>query len=301
MPSGLHLPVGERHGSVTSVDGTRLFVRSRDNDFPPSATRAILCDGILCDGFIWKYLWDDLAPVLPITHWHYRGHGRSAAPADPERIGIGAHAADLQAVRESVGNPKVVLLGHSMGCQVALEAYRRYPENVAGLVLICGSFGRITSTFHGVPILDLILPKLIDLVLKAPHVARAFWSRVPPETALKLALRAGEIDAQNVNPADMLPYLQHMTHVDLPMFLRMLRAAGEHSAWDVLPDVKVPTLVIAGERDTFTPASLAREMARAIPGAELMMIERGSHVASIEHPVAVDSRIITFLKDRVHV
>ncbi len=102
-----------------------------------------------------------------------------------------------------------------------------------------------------------------------------------------------------MNPADMMPYLQHMTHMDLPMFLRMLRAAGEHSAWDVLPDVKVPTLVIAGERDTFTPASLAREMARAIPGAELMMIERGSHVAAIERPVDVDNRIITFLKERV--
>jgi pimeloyl-ACP methyl ester carboxylesterase len=284
-PARLSFSTGEKQGSAIAEDGTHIFVRSRDGDWPAETARAVLCDGILCDGFIWKYVWDDLAPLLPITHWHYRGHGRSATPVDSERIGIADHAGDLQAVRASVGNPNVVLFGHSMGCQVALEAYRRYPEKIVGLVLICGSFGRIT--------------KLIDLTLKAPHVARALWSRVPPATALKLALRAGEIDAENINPADMMPYLHHMTHVDLPMFLRMLRAAGEHSAWEVLRDVNVPTLVIAGERDTFTPASLAREMARAIPHAELMMIARGTHVASIEHPVAVDARIAKFLKERV--
>lgn len=234
-----------------------------------------------------------------MTHWHYRGHGRSQRPADPTRIGIGAHAADLDAVRRAEGDPPVVLFGHSMGCQVALEAYRRRPEGVRGLVLICGSFGRITSTFHGLPILDLVLPKLIDGVLRHPNLARAIWSHVPHETAFKVALKLGEIDADRVNPADMMPYLQHMTHVDLPMFLRMLRAAGEHSAWDHLPEVAVPVLIVAGERDTFTPPFLAREMARAIPGAELLLIERGTHVASIEQPELVDERIKRFLEERV--
>jgi pimeloyl-ACP methyl ester carboxylesterase len=79
----------------------------------------------VCDGFIWKYLWDDLAPTVALTHWHYRGHGRSAAPVDPDRIDISAHADDLSAVRRHIGNPPCVIIGHSMGCQVALENYRR--------------------------------------------------------------------------------------------------------------------------------------------------------------------------------
>ena len=52
---------------------------------------------------------------------------------------------------------------------------------------------------------------------------RAVWSRLPPQLALKIALKAGEIDPERVHPEDMLPYLSHMTHVDFPMFLRMLR------------------------------------------------------------------------------
>jgi pimeloyl-ACP methyl ester carboxylesterase len=288
-------------------DGTRLYVRQRplarngDHEAREAggATTAILSDGILCDGFIWKYLWEDLAPLVPLVHWHYRGHGRSAPPADPDRIDIAAHAQDLGSVRHHAGDPPCVLFGHSMGCQVALEAYRQRPQKVRGLVLLCGSFGNVTSTFQGIPLLELVLPKLVSLADKAPDVVRAVWSRLPPQLSLKLALKAGEIDPERVHPEDMLPYLSHMTHVDFPMFLRMLRAAGEHTAGDILPLVDVPVLVVAGERDSFTPSFLATAMAETLPKGELLVVPGGTHVAPIEQPELVDARISTFLRDRV--
>jgi pimeloyl-ACP methyl ester carboxylesterase len=292
-------PPGETRGFAIASDGTRLFTHSRDGAFPADALRVFLCDGVLCDGFIWKYLWNDLAEVAPLTHWHYRGHGRSAPPADPNRIDIAAHADDLMKVRQSVGDPPCVLLGHSMGCQVLLENYRAHPEKVRGLILMCGSFGKVTSTFHGVPILDMILPKLVDLAEKQPDLVRAVWSRIPADMALKLALRAGELDPAKIHAEDILPYLQHMTHVDFPMFLRMVRAAGEHSAEDLLPEIKVPTLIVAGERDTFTPPFLAESMAKRIPGAELLMLKNGSHVAPLEQHEVTDRRITEFVRDRV--
>ena len=301
-PSTRSWPVsqaGLEQGFAVAPDGTRLFVRSRLGAHPPGSVRAILCDGIVCDGFIWKYLWDDLAPTVGITHWHYRGHGRSAAPVDPERIDIPAHADDLSAVRRFLGSPPCVIIGHSMGVQVALEAYRRDPEGIRALVLINGSFGKVTQTFKGVPVLQWVLPKLIDTVLQRPNLARAIWTRIPSDVALRLALKWGEIDPERINPDDMMPYLRHMTHVDLPMFLRMLRAAGEHSAEDLLPEVNVPVLVVAGERDTFTPPFLAERMAREMPQGELLMVRGGTHVASIEQPGLVDERIAELLRNRV--
>jgi pimeloyl-ACP methyl ester carboxylesterase len=288
-------------------DGTRLYVRQRSVESngdprsrePGAAITAFLSDGILCDGFIWKYVWEDLAPLVPLLHWHYRGHGRSAPPADPDRIDIAAHASDLGAVREHAGDPPCVLFGHSMGCQVALEAYRQRPEKVRGLVLLCGSFGNVTSTFQGIPLLELVLPKLVNLAEKAPEVVRAVWSRLPAQLSLKLALKAGEIDPERVHPEDILPYLSHMTHVDFPMFLRMLRAAGEHTAGDILPLVDVPVLVVAGERDSFTPSFLATAMAETLPKGELLLVPGGTHVAPIEQPELVDERIKAFLRDRV--
>jgi pimeloyl-ACP methyl ester carboxylesterase len=295
VPPPAHAP-GEDHAFVLAEDETRLFMRTRRGSHAPDACHVFFCDGILCDGFIWKYLWDDLAPHYPLVHWHYRGHGRSASPKDESRIDIAAHAADLMAVRKHAGDPPCVLVGHSMGTQVCLEAYHRYPDRVRGIVLVCGSFGKVTQSFRGMPILDLILPKLMDIVEKQPDIARAIWTRIPPEMALKLALRSRDVDPDKVHAEDMLPYLHHMTHVDFPMFLRMLRAAGDHSAESYLADVKVPVLIIAGEKDTFTPASLSNFMGETMPYAELLMVAGGTHVAPIEQPELVKERLLSFLE-----
>lgn len=300
-PSGVGRDPSETHETVEAEDGTRLFLRrmpKRDAAGSPSpgGIRAIFCDGILCDGFIWKYLWNDLAEVCDVAHWHYRGHGRSGAPVDAARVDIAAHARDLHSVRRHLGDPPSVIIGHSMGTQVALEGWHLFPEKVKGLVLVCGSYGKITHSFRGVPILDRVLPKVMDIVEKQPDLVRAIWSRLPPEMAFRAALLSRDVDPESIRREDMLPYLKHMTHVDFPMFLKMLRAAGDHSAEEWLAKVDVPVLVIAGEKDTFTPASLSEFMAEQMPKAELLMVKGGTHVAPIEQPELICATIKSFVE-----
>jgi len=274
------------------ADGTRLYYHRESG---PSPVTALLCDGLACDGFIWKYLWDELRTVLSVAHFHYRGHGRSALPVDPAQIGVKALADDLDAVRHGLGDPPVVLIGHSLGTQVALEAYRRRPQGVAALVLLCGSFGRVTYTFKGSEVLASVLPNLIEFATTHPKVARAIWSSVPPRVAIAVARLTGDINLGAVRLEDVEPYFQHASIVDFELFLRMLRAAGEHSAEDILAEVEVPVLVIAGARDSFTPAAVSEAMAEAIPGAELEVIQNGTHLAPLEHHAEIAERIAAFL------
>lgn len=274
------------------ADGTRLYFHRQPG---PSPVTALLCDGLACDGFIWKYLWDELGAELSVAHSHYRGHGRSGLPVDPEQIGVKALADDVDAVRHELGDPPVVLIGHSLGTQVALEAYRRRPEGVAALVLLCGSFGRVTYTFKGSEMLATVLPNLIEFATQHPKVARAIWSSVPPRVAIAVARLTGDINLGAVRLEDVEPYFEHVSIVDFELFLRMLRAAGEHSAEDILPQVRVPVLVIAGARDSFTPAAVSEAMAEAIPGAELSVIPGGTHLAPLEHHSEIASRISAFL------
>jgi pimeloyl-ACP methyl ester carboxylesterase len=288
-----------RESFAVAEDGTRLYVRERDalvagSPLAESNVTSLLCDGIACDGFIWKYLWDFLAERTRVAHWHYRGHGRSASPEDPERIQVLDFAADVDCVRRHIGDPPVVLFGHSFGCQVALEGYRRRREKVRGLVLLCGSAGRVTHTFRGTDALAQILPGLIKRVRSSPLLARGLWGSVPPELSLKIAALTGEIDARLMDPRDLLPYLQHMADIDLLMFLRMLMNAGEHSAADLLPEIDVPALVIGGDRDNFTPVRYAEELAHAMPKGELLMLS-ATHVAPLEQRATVHERIGVFL------
>ncbi len=80
--------------------------------------------------------------------------------------------------------------------------------------------------------------------------------------------------------------------------VRTFRSVFRHSAADVLPRIEVPALIFAGAADRMTPASLAERMARAIPGAELAIVDHGSHLAMLENPGFVHCRLELFLRDR---
>lgn len=256
---------------------------------------ALLCDGLVCDGYIYRYLWDDLAQLMPVAHFHYRGHGRSGLPVDRDQIDVPAHAADMNAVRTHLGDPDVVLIGHSLGTQVCLEAYRAQPERVRALVLLCGSFGRVTHTFKGTDVLSSVLPNIQEFSAKHPRLLRALWARVPVRAAVKLGVLLGDIDPEKVRVEDVEPYFQHALHVDFLLFARMLQAAGEHSAQDLLPGIRVPTLVVAGSRDTFTPPEVSVAMAEAIPGARLELVPGGSHILPLEERQRVGQLLRDFL------
>jgi len=286
--------VYDHQGFAIAEDGTRLFYGVRG-----TGPVIVLNDGIGCDGFAWKYLQPELARDHKVVHWHYRGHGRSGPPVDRARLDIPAVARDLSAVLGAVEvTSDVLMVGHSMGTQVCLELCRLNRQQTRGMILCCGSYGRVTETFHGSDVLKQVLPTLIEQVQRRRGLARALWGRVSPGLAFRVASMSGEIDSLNIHREDFETYWEHINLMDPDVFLPMLRAAGEHTAEDLLTSIDVPTLVIAAERDTFTPSELAQSMADRIPGGEFMLLPGASHAAPIEHPQVIIDRIREFLGSR---
>ncbi|HMG20705.1 MAG TPA: alpha/beta hydrolase, partial [Kofleriaceae bacterium] len=194
---------------------------------------------------------------------------------------------------------RAVLIGHSMGVQVSLETYRRHGGRVAGLVLICGAASNPLRTFRGSAILEDWLPTIQKWIQRAPGVInRVTRAMLPTRLAYEVASRL-EIRRELIEPADFMPYLEGMARIDARLFVAMLAAAGRHATEDLLPTVTVPTLVIAGGRDGFTPPERSRAIAEAVPGAELLEIPNASHTAPIEHPHLVNSTIRDFLARRI--
>lgn len=280
----------DRHRFVRAADDTRLFVGVRGE----GETTVVLNDGIGCEGFVWRYLQPHLAERFRVVHWHYRGHGRSGPPLDRTRLTIEALADDLQRVLDSEDVERAILIGHSMGTQVNLEAFRLASERVQGMVFLCGSWGRVTHTFHGSDVLSQILPVVRERARKHRGFARALWGRIPASVAYRVARLSGEVDAVTIREEDFKNYWEHIAVMDPDVFLQLLEAAGEHSAEDLLSRVNVPSLVVAAERDTFTPSSLAEEMAEKI-GCDLFMIRGGSHAAPVEQPMTVQLRVDKYL------
>lgn len=290
------------HYAVSRSDGSPIYYDVLEPAPPdgssPVATIA-LCDGIGCDGYVWKYLRRALHRRYRLIHWHYRGHGRTPKPRDPRRVGIADLAEDLACVLDDAQVEGAAVFGHSMGVQVALETYRRHPQRVRALVLICGAPENPLHTFRGTARFERLLPTVRHAAHRAPwlfnHLARRL---LPTRFAYEIATLI-EANGSLLDPGDFMPYLEGMSRVDLRLFFDMLDQACDHSAVDMLGDIRVPVLVIAGTNDSFTPPGLSRQMQQSIPDAELLLIEPGSHTAPIERPDEVNRAVTDFLDRRL--
>lgn len=277
-------------GWFESFDGTRLYYEIEgEGDID-----LLLCDGIGCDGFIWRYLRPHLLERGRIIHLHMRGHGRSDRPRVPTNVAIHHMADDWRGLLDLLGSRHAVALGHSMGVQVALELAHRDQPRIEGLALLCGSFENPVRTFHDGRVLERILPVFRGVAAIGGAPLRAAWNKLVKLPAAFHVARMTEIHPDLIRRRDFEPYLAHLAAMDPRLFFSMLDATRQHSARPWLAGLPIPVLVVAGEQDRFTPPRLSKEMADLLPRGELLMVEEGTHTAPIEHPTQVDLAVCDF-------
>jgi pimeloyl-ACP methyl ester carboxylesterase len=271
-------------------DGTRIAWSSAGKGRPP----VLLTDGIGCAGFIWRRLAPALARDRLVLHWNYRGHGRSDPPRDPAAVTVEGCADDLLAVLDAAGEERAIVVGHSLGVQVALEAHRRAPRRVAGLVLLFGAPGRILEAFHDSPTFAKVFPWVRTLFERWPRAgAVGFRAAVNSELAMQYAL-AFEVNRARVRRTDMQRYFRDLGRVNPSLFVRLLDSAAVHDARPHLPEVRVPTLVFAGGRDAFTPMRLSIQMHGGIAGSRLVILPDGTHTGPLEYPDVIEEEVRRF-------
>ncbi len=275
-------------------DGASLFVR----DIARQHRRAILIlDGIGCSGWAFRRIIPRLAAANRVLLMHYRGHGRSPDPPRPWRLSMPDLADDAAAVLEARGVDTAVVLGFSMGFQVALEVYRRHRHRVAGLVNLAGPSGRAMATFQGTDIFGHVLPFMRAAMRHAQDLTRRLWRGLVPTTWIQdLGALTRQINFERLRDEDFEIYLDQMAQMNPELFFEMLGEASRHTADDLLPQVRVPTLVIAGAHDRFVTLPTLRKIAFAIPDAQWVVIEDGTHALPAEYSEEISQRLEQFME-----
>jgi pimeloyl-ACP methyl ester carboxylesterase len=97
----------------------------------------VFVHGYTCDLSDWRPQIEALQKRRCVIACDLRGHGHT--PGNPQDCSIETYGADVAELVASLGLAPAVLVGHSMGCRVVLEARRIHPARVAGLVLVDGS------------------------------------------------------------------------------------------------------------------------------------------------------------------
>ena len=280
-------------GFVETKDGVRLFYKI----FGTQGPVLVLCDGIGCHGYIWKYLTQDLAQDYRIVQWHYRGHGNSTIPKKYRGLTIKQMAADLNRVIDEVIKEKVVLVGHSMGTQVILEFHRLYgSEKIRALIPMCGASGKSLDQFMHSNVMKTIFPFLYHSSRIIPVLPNLIWKGFFGNKLGYYGAIILRLVSTMVSKKDLQPYLDHIANMDERVFIELARDMGDHNAFSHLPNINVPTLVFAGMVDNFTPYHISAEMAEFIPNAQLCEVRGGTHTAPLEFPDLVNLRVRKFLK-----
>ena len=249
----------------------------------------------------WVFFTPHYAAQRPVVSWEYRGHGGQDVPQDRE-VTVGQFADDARAVWRASGVEPAIVVGLSFGVQVALEIWRRHPEMVRALVLICGTPGHPLDRVSSSATLRRALIAMYRGLGKQRFVARPLLAFVRSPIGLRvmreLTYATGGALREEC-PTDLLEGLfTHVANLDPELIGNLIGAYLDHDATDVLPTIDVPTLILSGDRDQLTPVATAERMQRAIPGSELVVFPGHTHLVQVEQPHAVHTAIDAFLRTR---
>jgi 3-oxoadipate enol-lactonase len=253
------------------------------------------------------YSWEPLVSAFwqdyRIITWDYRGLFESDTPKVPRRLALSNHVEDATAILQAENASRGVVVGWSMGVQVALDMAASHPEKVAGLVLLNGTYGQVyTSGFQplmSVPWLPKRLHAITEWLRKHPKAQErlATITRMAewPTVGL-MAITAGR-RSMILRPV-LRRYFDDVLGPSFENFMRLFQELDAHSVYHLLPEIEAPALVISGALDILTPPRLSREMARRMPHSQHIALKRCSHFAVLERPEVVVPAVQGFLRSR---
>lgn len=277
---------------VTMPDGTAIWCHA-EGEGPV----LVLCNGYVCTTQYWPRFVEEFSQHFTVVQWDYRSHGYSGVPEDRRTQRIPQYAQDLALVMDHLGIPSAVVVGHSMGVQVMLEFTARFPARVRGLVGLCGTY---KSPFAAISDARALHRAIDAVAVGALRIEPAFWPVMKrllrTELAISVSFRVGA--NRDLCPREYLEQLfAHVTAMDGRATIEAFRGMTGYSAAELLPTIRVPTLIVAGGMDGAATPALSRQMSQQIQGAELEIYPDCSHLAMIERTAEVHGRIRRFLDD----
>jgi proline iminopeptidase len=247
---------------------------------------------------------DRLSDSFRLVYYDQRGRGSSAGDVRPEDVSIESEIDDLEELRKHLGLESIAVLGHSWGGLLALEYALRHPDRLSHLILANTApasrndlllFQRerrksARDDLDGKAALAATAPyEAGDLETDAAYYRIHFRAAVRQPELLERVVRSlrSNFTPEGIRKARAIEN-------------RLYEETWDSSEYDLLPKLGrlgVPTLVIHGDYDII-PLACSDHVARAIPGARLVVLKECGHFSFLERPAEFRRAITACLTSR---
>jgi pimeloyl-ACP methyl ester carboxylesterase len=229
----------------------------------------VLVPGLVCDDAVWQGQ-SGLAGSWPVQ---VAAHGLDST--------LGDMAGRILATAP----PRFALAGHSMGGRVALEVMARAPERVARLALLDTGYERLAVGEAGER-------------ERAGRYRLRDIARAEGMLAMAREWALGMVHPARLTDDILMSGIHRMiARAPLAQFEAQLEALlARPDRTDLLGAIRVPTLVLCGREDSWSPLARHEDMARRIPGSRLVAVPDCGHMCTMEQPAAVTAALREWLQ-----
>lgn len=264
---------------IIEINGQHAYAYTGGKAFNPALPTAVFIHGAQNDHSVWalqtRYFAHHGFSVLAVD---LPGHGRSGGSALPR---VELMADWLNALMDAAGVTKAILIGHSMGSLIALEAAARHSDRIAGIALVGTAYPMKVS------------PLLLDTAREREPVAIDMvniWSH--SSIAQKPSAPAPGFYVQGGSRRLMQRITQrNPNHVFFTDFSACNDYAnGERAA----AALKCPSLFLLGRKDMMTPPKAAASLSAAMPTAKTVALDGSGHALMAEQPDQVLDALFDF-------
>ncbi|MCH9815994.1 MAG: alpha/beta hydrolase [Actinomycetia bacterium] len=268
---------------LIAQDGTKLVAwKNHNTDGPP----VLVCNGMGVPPEAWPRLLDPSCEYA-VAGWNHRGALGSERPSDPSHIEIEHHVQDAVDLMDAMGWDKAVVVGWSLGVNVAYELAAMHPERVSGLLGIAGVPGGTFDT--------LFAPQFVPRFVRKPlglGVVKAGRALAPGLNFLARTVPTGRPFAEVLRHTGfVLPHADHevisqwatsMVKQDFEWYFELAIALAKHEEFDA-SFIECPVTVVAGSLDMLTSGGDVLRAASRIRHAEVHRLP-GTHCLPLEFP-----------------
>jgi len=212
-----------------------------------------------------------------------RCFGRSAAPID--EFTLERFVADALSLLDHEGLEQVAVIGQSLGGMIGLRLALRHPQRVCGFVACDSSLAVDHPPL--VASVERRFRTVSALAIEQRSLGRRFLHEQPALAALYAQINHFNPSALRIAPED---WHQALGRLNEPQSLTRVADLGA---------LLCPTLFVVGAEDPIVPVSAMHDLAAAVPGSELVVIEHAAHSAYFEQPAEFNCHVLQFLQRRV--